>query len=60
MRGKRKGLRPYIDEVSDMTEDFRGGRELDELLTELDTAGVEVEEPKLEFDQENGRSRRGD
>ena len=31
---------------------IRGGRELDDLLTELDTAGVEIlEEPKLEFDK---------
>ena len=50
--GKEKGYVLY-DEVNELlTEDFPGGRELDELLTELDTAGVEIlEEPKIEFDK---------
>ena len=50
--GKEKGYVLY-DEVNDLlTEEYPGGRELDELLTELDTAGVEIlEEPKLEFDK---------
>jgi RNA polymerase primary sigma factor len=50
--GKQKGYVLY-DEVNDLlAEDFPGGRELDELLTELDTAGVEIlEEPKIEFDK---------
>jgi RNA polymerase primary sigma factor len=50
--GKEKGYVLY-DEVNDLlTEDYPGGRELDDLLTELDTAGVEIlEEPKLEFDK---------
>ena len=50
--GKQKGYVLY-DEVNDLlAEDFPGGRELDDLLTELDTAGVEIlEEPKLEFDK---------
>ena len=50
--GKEKGYVLY-DEVNDLlAEDYPGGRELDELLTELDTAGVEIlEEPKPEFDK---------
>jgi len=50
--GKQKGYVLY-DEVNDLlADDYPGGRELDDLLTELDTAGVEIlEEPKLEFDK---------
>ena len=50
--GKEKGYVLY-DDVNDLlAEDYPGGRELDELLTELDTAGVEIlEEPKAEFDK---------
>jgi RNA polymerase primary sigma factor len=50
--GKEKGYVLY-DEVNEiLNDDFQGGRELDDLLTELDTAGVEIlEEPKLEFDK---------
>jgi RNA polymerase primary sigma factor len=50
--GKEKGYVLY-DEVNDLlTEEYPGGRELDDLLTELDTAGVEIlEEPKIEFDK---------
>src|SRR5579884_2136168 len=50
--GKEKGYVLY-DEVNELlTEDYPGGRELDDLLTELDSAGVEIlEEPKLEFDK---------
>src|ERR1700674_3466930 len=50
--GKEKGYVLY-DEVNELlTEEFPGGRELDDLLSELDTAGVEIlEEPKLEFDK---------
>jgi RNA polymerase primary sigma factor len=50
--GKEKGYVLY-DEVNDLLSDeFRGGRELEDLLTEFDTAGVEIlEEPKLEFDK---------
>src|SRR6202049_971626 len=50
--GKEKGYVLY-DEVNELlTEEYPGGRELDELLTELDSAGVEIlEEPKLDFDK---------
>src|SRR5579871_4583341 len=50
--GREKGYVLY-DEVNELlTEEYPGGRELDDLLTELDTAGVEIlEEPKLEFDK---------
>ncbi|HEY7335196.1 MAG TPA: RNA polymerase sigma factor RpoD [Bryobacteraceae bacterium] len=50
--GKEKGYVLY-DEVNELlTEDYSGGRQLDDLLTELDGAGVEIlEEPKLEFDK---------
>ncbi len=52
--GKEKGYVLY-DDVNDLlAEDYPGGRELDELLTELDTAGVEIlEEPKAEFDKKS-------
>ena len=52
--GKAKGYVLY-DDVNDLlAEDYPGGRELDELLTELDTAGVEIlEEPKTEFDKKS-------
>src|SRR5258707_6113875 len=52
--GKQKGYVLY-DEVNDLlAEDYPGGRELDDLLTELDTAGVEIlEEPKPEFDKKS-------
>src|SRR6266852_4595808 len=50
--GKEKGYVLY-DEVNELlTEDYPGGRELDDILTELDGAGVEIlEEPKIEFDK---------
>jgi RNA polymerase primary sigma factor len=50
--GREKGYVLY-DEVNDLlAEDYPGGRELDDLLTELDSAGVEIiEEPKIEFDK---------
>src|SRR5258706_6859298 len=50
--GKEKGYVLY-DEVNELlTEEFPGGRELDDLLSELHTAGVEIlEEPKIEFDK---------
>ena len=50
--GKEKGYVLY-DDVNDLlNDDYPGGRELDDLLTELDSAGVEIlEEPKLEFDK---------
>src|SRR5689334_19830360 len=50
--GKEKGYVLY-DEVNELlTEEYPGTRQLDDLLTELDTAGVEIlEEPKIEFDK---------
>src|SRR5579862_6206594 len=50
--GKEKGYVLY-DDVNDLlTDDYPGGREIDDLLSELDTAGVEIlEEPKIEFDK---------
>src|SRR5260370_33335695 len=50
--GKEKGYVLY-DEVNELlTEEYPGGRELDDLLSELDSAGVEIlEEPKIEFDK---------
>jgi RNA polymerase primary sigma factor len=50
--GKEKGYVLY-DEVNELlTEDYSGSRQLDDLLTELDSAGVEIlEEPKIEFDK---------
>jgi len=50
--GKEKGFVLY-DEVNEvLTEDFQGERDFAELLTDLDSAGVEIlEEPKLDFDK---------
>jgi len=49
--GKEKGFVLY-DEVNELLTDDFAARELDELLSDLDTAGVEIlEEPKLEFDK---------
>ncbi len=49
--GKEKGFVLY-DEVNEVLTDDFAARELDDLLTDLDTAGVEIlEEPKIEFDR---------
>jgi RNA polymerase primary sigma factor len=49
--GKDKGFVLY-DEVNELLPDDMGGPELDELLAELDTVGVEIlEEPRLEFEK---------
>jgi RNA polymerase primary sigma factor len=50
--GKEKGFVLY-DEVNDLiAEDFPSGREFEDLLTDLDNAGVEIlEEPKLDFEK---------
>src|SRR6202167_2461413 len=50
--GKEKGYVLYHEVNELLTEDYSGGRQLDDLLTELDSAGVEIlEEPKIEFDK---------
>jgi RNA polymerase primary sigma factor len=50
--GKEKGFLLY-DEINELLpEELAGGSALDELLADLDSAGVEIlEEPKLEFDR---------
>ena len=50
--GKEKGYVLY-DEVNELlTDGYPGGRELEEILTEFDGAGVEIlEEPKIDFDK---------
>jgi RNA polymerase primary sigma factor len=50
--GKEKGFVLY-DEVNELiAEDFPSGREFEDLLTDLDSAGVEIlEEPKLDFEK---------
>ncbi len=50
--GKEKGFVHY-DEASDvLSEEFPSGREFEDLLSDLDTAGVEIlEEPKLDFEK---------
>ncbi len=50
--GKEKGYVLY-DEVNEiLPDDIGGGPEIDDLLAELDTAGVEIlEEPKLDFEK---------
>ena len=53
--GKEKGFVLY-DEVNELlAEDFpSSGREFEDLLSDLDSAGVEIlEEPKLDFEKAN-------
>src|SRR5271155_3495443 len=59
--GKEKGFVLY-DEVNDLiAEDFPSGREFEDLLTDLDTAGVEIlEEPKLDFEKKDETEEFGD
>ena len=59
--GKEKGFALY-DEVNDLiAEDFPSGREFEDLLTDLDTAGVEIlEEPKLDFEKKDEAEDFGD
>ncbi|MDX2154402.1 MAG: RNA polymerase sigma factor RpoD [Bryobacteraceae bacterium] len=52
--GKEKGFVLYDDVSELLPEDVTSGPELDDLLADLDTAGVEIlEEPKLEFDKKS-------
>src|SRR6266849_5095529 len=49
--GKEKGFVLY-DEMNDLLADFPPGREFEDLLSDLDSAGVEIlEEPKLDFEK---------
>ncbi len=52
--GKEKGFVLY-DEVNEvLAEDFASGREFEDLLSDLDSAGVEIlEEPKLDFEKKD-------
>src|SRR5579871_1109790 len=51
--GKEKGFVLY-DEMSDLLTDFPSGREFEELLSDLDSAGVEIlEEPKIDFEKKS-------
>ena len=50
--GKEKGFVLY-DEMSDvLAEEFPSGREFEDLLSDLDSAGIEIlDEPKLDFEK---------
>jgi len=49
--GKEKGFVLY-DEMSELLTEFPSGREFEDLLTDLDSAGVEIlEEPKIDFEK---------
>jgi RNA polymerase primary sigma factor len=49
--GKEKGFVLY-DEMNDLLTDFPPGRGFEDLLSDLDSAGVEIlEEPKLDFEK---------
>ncbi len=49
--GKEKGFVLY-DEMSELIADFPSGREFEDLLSDLDSAGVEIlEEPKIDFEK---------
>ena len=50
--GKEKGFALYDDVSDSLPEDIPFSRDLDDLLTDLDTAGVEIlDEPKIDFDK---------
>jgi RNA polymerase primary sigma factor len=50
--GKEKGYVLYDDVNDILADDFTTGRDVEDLLSDLDGAGVEIlEEPKLEFDK---------
>jgi RNA polymerase primary sigma factor len=59
--GKEKGFVLY-DEVNELlAEEFAAGREFEDLLTDLDSAGVEIlEEPKLDFEKKDDAEDFGD
>ena len=51
--GKEKGFVLY-DEVSELlADDFPSGREFEDLLSDLDSAGVEILDPKLKTLEDN-------
>jgi RNA polymerase primary sigma factor len=59
--GKEKGFVLY-DEVNEvLAEDFHSGREFEDLLSDLDSAGVEIlEEPKIDFEKKDEAEDFGD
>src|SRR3984893_8003498 len=59
--GKEKGFVLY-DEVNDLlAEEFPSGREFEDLLSDLDSAGVEIlEEPKIDFEKKDEAEEFGD
>ncbi|HEX4594765.1 MAG TPA: RNA polymerase sigma factor RpoD [Bryobacteraceae bacterium] len=59
--GKEKGFVLY-DEVNEvLAEDFNSGREFEDLLSDLDSAGVEIlEEPKIDFEKKDEAEDFGD
>jgi RNA polymerase primary sigma factor len=55
--GKQKGYLLYDDITDALPDDLNSGPDLDELLANLDAAGVDlVEEPKLEFVKKSGET----
>src|SRR5260370_7329767 len=59
--GKEKGFVLY-DEVNELlAEDLNSGREFEDLLSDLDSAGVEIlEEPKIDFEKKEDEDEFGD
>src|SRR6202140_2199208 len=59
--GKEKGFVLY-DEVNEvLAEEFPSGREFEDLLSDLDSAGVEIlEEPKIDFEKKDDAEEFGD
>jgi RNA polymerase primary sigma factor len=59
--GKEKGFVLY-DEVNEvLAEEFPSGREFEDLLSDLDSAGVEIlEEPKIDFEKKDETEDFGD
>ncbi len=59
--GKEKGFVLY-DEVNELlAEDLNSGREFEDLLSDLDSAGVEIlEEPKIDFEKKDDADEFGD
>src|SRR5712671_6545951 len=59
--GKEKGFVLYDDVNEVLAEDFPSGREFEDLLSDLDSAGVEIlEEPKIDFEKKDEAEDFGD
>src|SRR5258708_12977154 len=59
--GKEKGFVLYEEVNELLAEDLNSGREFEDLLSDLDSAGVEIlEEPKIDFEKKDDSAEFGD